>query len=243
MICFVIIRHVNSSDTNKYWIECYTRIREFHKHNPILIVDSNSNYAFVTDIPTTNTMIIRSEFKGRGELQGYYYFYKTNIRNAAVVLQDSMFINRPVDFGSQNRFLWNFDIDNDNSGEINHMISFLKNNESLKNAYFNKTATKACFASCAVVTRETIGLLEERHNIFALLNVITTPQYAMGFERLFGVLLYTVDQNAGREPLFGNIFHYIDNEKGYSWVYSYNDYIRYRLHLSVPVIKVWTRRP
>jgi len=243
MICFVIIRHVNSPESNKYWIECYTRIREFYRDNPVLIVDSNSDYRFVTDIPTTNTLVLRSEFKGRGELQGYYYFYQTNVTNTGVILQDSMFINQHVGFGEDTKFLWDFDIEHENKKEVDHMISILKNNVSVKDAYESKSGVKSCFASCAVITRQMIQQLDERYNIFTLLNVITTPEYAMGFERMFGVLLSLVDPKVCTGSLFGDIFSYIKNVGGYSWFYPYSSYIAHRSHLAIPIIKVWTRRP
>ena len=40
---FIILRHVNSELTNKYWVNCYNCIRRHYPENKILIIDDNSN--------------------------------------------------------------------------------------------------------------------------------------------------------------------------------------------------------
>ena len=55
---FIILRHVNSKITNTYWQLCYKRIRKFYPKNKIVIVDDNSNYQYVTEIPLINTIIM-----------------------------------------------------------------------------------------------------------------------------------------------------------------------------------------
>ena len=105
MVCFVMVRHIHSHDTNRYWIDCYTRIRNFFPEEQILIIDSNSNYVYVTEIPLINTTIIKSEFSARGEILGYYYYYKSEILDSAVIIQDSMFINTKITFGTESKLL------------------------------------------------------------------------------------------------------------------------------------------
>jgi hypothetical protein len=134
-------------------------------------------------------------------------------------------------------------MDHENKNEVDHMISLLKNNEALKYAYEGGYGLRSCFASCAVITRQMIQQLDERYGIFTLLNVITTPQYAMGFERLFATLLSMIDPKVCRGSVFGDIFRYIENARGYSWTYTYGNYITHRSHLAIPIIKIWTRRP
>ena len=62
-IGFILIRHINSNETNEYWKESYTCIRKFYPLNEIVIIDNDSNYQFVTTMDTVNTTIIQSEYK------------------------------------------------------------------------------------------------------------------------------------------------------------------------------------
>jgi hypothetical protein len=76
---FIIVRHVNSEKTNKYWIEAYSLIRKYY-NNKIVIIDDNSDYNFVNYnseyIDIINCEFIKSEYNCRGEILGYYYYQK-----------------------------------------------------------------------------------------------------------------------------------------------------------------------
>jgi len=240
MLSFVIIRHVNSKITNLYWIECYKCIRQLYKDNPIIIVDNNSNYDLITNFELVNTTVINSEFKCRGELTGYYYFYKTNTSSHAIILQDCMFIKQYIDFGSDNIFLWNFNADCDNPSEIRHMLSLLNNSEALLSMYDNKSQWNGCFASCSVIDRETLQILDEKYNLFALLTIITNSQYQKAFERVLAVLLCSIYPNMCNRSFFGDIFNYINATNGYGWGFTFNNYINN--NISCPIVKIWSQR-
>ena len=64
---FIILRHVNNELTNKYWQHCYDCIRIYYPEYPILIIDDNSNYEFITEKLLYQTTIINSEYPKRGE--------------------------------------------------------------------------------------------------------------------------------------------------------------------------------
>ena len=55
-----------------------------------------------------NLTYIKSEFKGRGEILGYYYFHKIRPSKKAIILHDSVFINEPIRYNNHNpcEFLW-----------------------------------------------------------------------------------------------------------------------------------------
>ena len=76
---FIIVRHVNSEKTNKYWIEAYSLIRKYY-NNKIVIIDDNSDYNFINYnseyIDIINCEFIKSEYNCRGEILGYYYYQK-----------------------------------------------------------------------------------------------------------------------------------------------------------------------
>ena len=246
MPCFVMIRHVNSELTNKYWIECYNSIRTFYKDAHILIIDNKSNYDFITEIETVGTTVIQSEFVGRGELLGYYYYYKSGITDPAVILQDSMFIKEYIDFGSSPMLLWNFPVENDdrdnyNNDEILYLLRKLENSGDLITIYNNRPTWKGCFCSCAVIDYKTLQQLDIKYGLFNLVNTIITPANAQAFERVFPIVLHAHDPTIINRPLLGNIFNYINSTPGYCWFFTYNDYINNpKVHNKI--IKVWSRR-
>ena len=109
-IGFIITRHVNNELTNQYWIYCVKSIRQYYPENNILIIDDNSNYDFVTDEEFYKTTVIQSEYPGRGELLPYYYYLHNKLFDIAVIIHDSVFINKHIDFNVENyKFLWDFE--------------------------------------------------------------------------------------------------------------------------------------
>ena len=75
-IGFIILRHVNSVETNEYWMYSYDCIRRFYKDNLIVIIDDASDDTFLTHKEMHNTFVLKSEFPKRGELLPYYYYAK-----------------------------------------------------------------------------------------------------------------------------------------------------------------------
>jgi len=73
-----------------------------------MIIDDNSNRAFVNNrnVNMRNCDVVHSEFPGRGEILPYYYFYKKQPFSKAVVLHDSVFIQKKIDI----HFIKNVDI-------------------------------------------------------------------------------------------------------------------------------------
>jgi hypothetical protein len=71
---FIIIRHVNSIKTNKYWNHCVKLIRTIYPLRQIIIIDDNSNQNYVSSEHNySNITIIQSEYFQRGELLPYIY--------------------------------------------------------------------------------------------------------------------------------------------------------------------------
>ena len=44
---FIITRHVNSEQTNKYWNQNVKLLRKFYPYKKIIIIDDNSNQDFI----------------------------------------------------------------------------------------------------------------------------------------------------------------------------------------------------
>jgi hypothetical protein len=95
---FIILRHVDSELTAKYWVLCYDSIRRVYPDEPILIIDDNSDQAYISEHPTTNTTVVQSEYPQRGVLLPYLYYLTHKISERVIILNDSAFITRAVPY-------------------------------------------------------------------------------------------------------------------------------------------------
>ena len=118
---FIILRHVKCELTNNYWIRCYKSIRSFYPENKIIIIDDNSDYRFITVLEMYNTEIINAEHKKHGEFLPYIYYLNNKWFENAIILHDSVFINRAINFDNDKtyKFLWFF------NGQINIFIMIM----------------------------------------------------------------------------------------------------------------------
>jgi hypothetical protein len=242
MLGFIILRHVNSIETNKLWIESLTCIRKFYS-NPVMIIDDNSDYMFVSqNIDLTNVTVVQSEFPKRGELLPYYYFHKLKPFDTTVIIHDSVFIQKHIDFKTDNvNFLWCFYLGGENIISERQKISCLKNSEELLN-FYNDGKWLGCFGGMSVITHEFLSMLVEKYDMFQLLDVILCREDRMCFERIFAVICIS---NAATPPsLFGVIHDYI------KWGYTFGEYIHSKPIIKTinvkrnirPLIKVWSGR-
>ena len=102
---FIITRHVNSENTNRYWNHSIKLLRIFYPTKKIVIIDDNSNTNFLkADYEYSNVEIIQSEFPGRGELLPYYYFIKNKFFENAIILHDSVFFHKRIHFELLNNY-------------------------------------------------------------------------------------------------------------------------------------------
>jgi hypothetical protein len=131
---FIITRHVNSEQTNKYWNNSVNLLRNLYPLQKIIIIDDNSNPKYVKNIfEHKNIQVIHSEFKGRGELLPYLYYLKNKFFENAIILHDSVFFHKRVNFEKLNGInvlpLWHFNADKEN------IINTLRISRNLLNSY------------------------------------------------------------------------------------------------------------
>jgi hypothetical protein len=227
---FIILRHVNSELTNKYWINCYHCIRRHYPENTILIIDDNSNPAYISTETLYKTLIIHSEYHKRGELLPYYYYLQHKLFDSAVILHDSVFINRYIDFSvDKYKLLWEFEHQCDQTEDVTAMLKQFNNPELLA-FYENKTLWKGCFGGMSLITYDFLHHVNSKYDLSKLLDCITNRYNRCSFERVIACLL---QMEYKRETLFGNINNYIH------WGTQFHEKDRYD-HL--PVTKVWTGR-
>lgn len=243
MIGFIIIRHVNSERTNLLWQECYKCIRVFYD-NPIVIIDDNSDSKFVTTLEMTNVTLVQSEYHKRGELLPYYYFLKEGWFDTAVILHDSVFIQKPIKFDNVNRYLWHFvNHRNDNTiGELDCIIK-LQNNEPLLKLYNSKDKWNGCFGVMSIVTYTMIHDIQMKYNFFILLDTIMSRTQRMMIERVFAVILaYESGLDKNNCSYFGNIERYC--KWSFSEKYTIANYLEDKKNnkIQLPIVKLWSGR-
>ena len=228
---FIILRHVNSQQTNRYWIHCYECIRKYHAENKILIIDDNSNDSFITTPALYNTTVIKSEYPKRGELLPYYYYLHHRLFDTAVILHDSVFINQSIDWNVTNfKFMWEFEHHWDQIDDETRMIDTIGNAE-LKSFYENKSLWKGCFGGMSIITYEYLVRLNEKYDLSKLLDCVLNRYNRCSFERIIACLLLINDQQ--NRPLLGNIHKYC------RWGIEFDDVDK---HTDLPLIKIWTGR-
>ena len=233
-IGFIILRHVNNELTNNYWRHCYDSIRTYYPEAPILIIDDDSNYEFITEKILYKTTIINSEYPKRGELLPYYYYLHNKLFDIAVILHDSVFINADMQLHMQlhmhkYKLIWEFEHHWDQIEDETNMIK-LFNDKELLSFYENKDLWKGCFGGMSIITHDYLVDINNKYDISKLLDCILNRHNRSSFERVIACLL---QKNEKKETLLGNIHEYC------RWGITFCEKDEYK-HL--PLIKVWTGR-
>ena len=229
-IGFIILRHVNCEKNNMYWKDCYKCIRKYYPENKILIIDDNSNNNLIKYEKLYKTLIINSEYPGRGELLPYYYYLQNKLFKTAVILHDSVFINKYIDFTVDNyKFLWHFGHRWDQIDDETRMINKF-NDLELMNFYKNKNLWQGCFGGMSVIKHEYLVEINNKYNISILLDCVLNRFNRMSFERVIGCLL---QKNSKKKSFLGNIAKYC------KWGIKYENKNKFN-HL--PIIKTWSGR-
>lgn len=231
-IGFIIVRHVSNEETNKYWNHSYRSIRHYYPDNKILIIDDNSNTTFVIQEQELHeTVLIESEFPGRGELLPYIYYLSNPLFPTAVILHDSVFLNQYIDFSVEKyRFIWDFEHRDDHPPEQVIEILRLFNDPTLLDFYWQKHNWVGCFGAMSIITHEYLTTVHQQYNLHVLLPIIINRTTRMLFERVIACLL---QKNAPQNTLLCNILVYCQ----WGVPFSRIDSLRH-----LPLIKCWTGR-
>ncbi len=233
---FIILRHINSELTNNYWIDCYNSIRNFY-NNKIIIIDDESNYNYITEIELKNAIIIKSEYPKKREILPYIYYLKYNFFKTAVILQDSVFINKYVDFNINNnfKFLWNFESQLGGCISVERQIEILNDIKDMELLnYFMNLNWTGCFGVMCIIKYTYLSKINNKYNLFNLMTYINSRKDACALERIFACLLQIEKEEQDKDiVLLGNIYKYI------KWGIKYEEKDKFK-HL--PLIKIWTGR-
>ncbi len=229
-IGFIVLRHVNSKLTNKYWITCVNSIRKYYPENNILIIDDNSNYEYITEETLYKTTIINSEYPKRGELLPYYYYLHNKLFDIAVIIHDSVVVNNYIDMSVEKyKFLWEFEHNWDQIEDETRMINVF-NDLELNKFYENKNLWKGCFGGMTIITHDYLNYINNKYDISKLLDCVLNRYNRCSFERVIACLL---QKEGKKETLLGNIHNYCNWGIGINEIYKYKN---------LPLIKYWTGR-
>lgn len=252
---FIITRHVNSQQTNRYWNQCVKLIRTFYPLRQIVIIDDNSNQEFLkAEFDYKNLTVIQSEFPQRGELLPYYYYLKYKWFPNAVIIHDSLFIHKRIPFEKLSTPvlpLWHHNYDKENVNNILRLASVLKNNRTLISKIVKKEEVvinlgissdkfNLCFGGQCYIKLNFLELLEQNYSITNLIHVVHNRTDRCSLERILGLLFCEEFPKLIKlRSLFGDIM------KQYrAFNYSYYDYQNDLNNKRVinSFVKVWTGR-
>ena len=238
-LSFIILRHISSPEDNKYWNICYDHIRVIYPVTHIYIIDDYSKH-----VPTRigdamiNTVIINSQFKGRGELLPYYYYYINKFSKNAVILHDTVFIKKPINsellYTKTFHPLWTASHHSDPRHRIRYILNKINNTKFLQ-IFDNKKSWDTVFGAMGIINIDYLKSVFDNTNYFTtLLNYTNTRARRMVIERIVGILF-----NKNRISVNGNIHNNLP------WGTTYKEYIKPRYILKHPnknMYKIWVGR-
>lgn len=234
---FVIVRHVNSKQTDYYWKECYTCIRNWYDV-PILIVDDSSNKEFLHDnMNLVNCRVVYdTERKGCGELLGYYYFHQLRPFETAVIIHDSVFIQKWIDFSLRGnmQFLWTFNSAWDTELEqyYHELCGPMPQCEEIL-AFYYLRQFRGCFGLMSVISSAFLDLLAEDGLFLALEQIKGRRDARSALERVLGFMAFRRDPTI--QVRWGEIHSYM------RWGTTFLEYLAESVG-DLEVVKVWTGR-
>lgn len=237
---FVMVRHVRDPTTSQYWFKSYQSIRKYYPDAPIVVIDDSSNPVYVDKDLENNLFrcrIIHSEFPKRGEILGYYYFWRHKWFQKAVIIHDSVFFHQWINFYSckKVKFLWH--IEDKQFDNVKQERCFLHDiGSQYVNLYDSKDYWKGCFGVMSVID---IDFLNEIANIFMLLPNIKTRSDRCCLERIFAVLCFYHYPSLMMDiSVIGDIHEY-----SLPWGYEFKQYQQEESTRKFPpLVKVWTGR-
>lgn len=230
-IGFIILRNVNCSIANKYWMLCYDCIRTYYPENTIMIIDDNSDYTFITKKELYNTHIIQSEYPKRGELLPYYYYLHNKLFDKAVFIHDTVFVNKYIDFSNIDKYkiIWGFKHDWDQPKDECRIISIF-NDQDLVKFHENKHLWTGCFGCMSVITHDHLTHINNKYDISKLLDLVLNRYNRCSFERVIACILQI---NNPSETILGDIVDYINNDKQYTNDFFFEDIDYDPKHLNI----------
>lgn len=237
---FIISRHVNSEKTNRYWNRCVKLIRTLYPHRLIVIIDDNSNPAFLRAVHDyKNLIVIQGEYPGRGELLPYIYYARNKWFDKAVIIHDSVFFHKRIPFEDINApaiSLWHFS-KYCNRMDYDSNIALSLNNGTIIDKCSKNREWVGCFGVQSFIKHSFLLHIMNKYNLENLLNVVHNRQNRCCLERIFAIIFY-LELRVLNTSILGNM-----NAPG-KFGHTYEEYMRGLKYKRVngSVVKVFTGR-
>ncbi len=252
MFRFLIPSCIRNEQHERQLLRCINSIRKFHPENVIYIINDSDDeldtkYATIEN-KYSNIIIIKSKYRGRGELLCFKFILENNDDGNYFVMHDSMLLNEPlvnVESIDKIKFLWHFTnhiihwdtiIEEKNEYNITNKIvshtDLLKHvikrdydmNQHFQNFAINylnfKTKWCGCMGLCCITNKNTIQYMNS----------------IVPFVEIF--LSHSTRRNrVVNESIFSIICHYIYNHIDFSNSYDglYYNGITQQNHAKMPV--------
>jgi len=251
---FIITRHVNSEQTNKYWNQNVKLIRSLYPLKQIIIIDDNSNQSFINaDFEYKNLEIIQSEYPGRGELLPFIYYLRHKWFDNAVIIHDSTFIHKrvpPEKIKIPVLPFWHHPYDKEHLTNLVRITNYLKGGAFIKQRLTgseinvlgmdDKNKFNLCFGGQCFINHTFLSSLERKYKITNLVNAITCRKDRCGFERIIGLLFANECNSLSVLPSFYGDIRTHHLSFGYNFDQYMNDFNNKIIHGTI--VKVWTGR-
>jgi hypothetical protein len=227
-------------------------LRTFYPFKQIVIIDDNSLPQFVKpEYDYKNVTILQSDFKGRGELLPYYYYLKHKFFDNAVIIHDSVFFHKRINFESFQNIkvlpMWFFYADRENVDNTIKISNVLQNKWTIQNKISMSDTVMGlkhlkwfgCYGCQSYINHDFLLDIEKKYKISNLIFMVKNRKDRCCLERIFGAIFFTECPSIiNQKSLFGDIMKY------QKWGYSYNDYQTDLKKGTIrrAVVKIWTGR-
>lgn len=240
---FIVLRHVNSHRTNKYWIECCRRIRKYYPTNRIIIIDDNSNEEYLGEANFDNVRVIKSEYPGRAEILPYYYYLDNREFERAVIVHDSVFLNAPLPIPDvPHCSLWA--APEHCADQAMRLASEALNPEQAAalSAAAGADNWRSCFGCMCIITHDCLRDLNDRYPLESFMRPLWERRCPgrtarIQFEQTMGCMLQSVAHCP--RPLVGDIREWCSGQGVPYGGIAFEDL---EAHSSALLVKVWTGR-
>jgi hypothetical protein len=242
----IILRHVSKKEHNSLWTESYKCARKIYPTKKIIIIDDNSDKNMLsTSIKVVNCEIINSEYPGRGELLPYLYILKYKWFINTLIIHDSVFINKKIEFSKLNNSyipLWSFDSTKYSQHEDQKkIISSLENNSNIIK-YHNNKHWKGIFGGMTIINTGFLENINMKHNLFKMTEFIKTRHNRMSFERVIACILHYNNECIIKDSYCGDIYEFL-KKNNLEWGQNFESYTKNKkIFEGLPFIKVWSGR-
>lgn len=261
---FIVLRHVNSEMTNKYWNEAVLSIRRsYSREIKIVVIDDNSKKEFVKQFfPYENIEYVESEYPQRGELLPFIYYQRNKYFDNAIIIHDSIFIKRRINFqefvkkGVTVMPFWHFQHGKDeNILNTLRILKSMRNTQIMERNLLNiknidvlgmKTESywDGCFGAICFINHNFLNYLHLKYKFSNMIPAVKNKDDRCSLERIIGLMFFVECRYLKKQSsLFGNIHDYRKGEYGWGYTYEqHRNYIKKYKQAIVPVVKVWSGR-